>query len=266
VPGDRVFLTHGASEANALALFYLARTIRSEQPRAPTVRIPRPEYPPLFDAAALAGFHETPGSSDLFVRTEPNNPTGRSVPEAALDEMSGGAPRWLIDETFREFTPARSCLRTGRRGLWATGTLTKAYGGDSLRVGWVVPSEEDLPGFRPFHGVLTDQIAWLSAALALDLLTHADEILAESRALFQANLAILRRALPEIEDLSAPVAFDHPGVPDTEPLARAALSQGILTSPGHFFGEPSGIRIGLTRRSFAKDLPAYLKVRSEFVR
>ncbi len=266
VAGPRVFLTHGASEANALALFYLQREIRRATTRAPVVRIPRPEYPPLFDAAAVAGFRDrdAPGA-DLLVRSEPNNPTGARMGLGPLSDQFGEIPRWLIDESFREFTPVESLVRRGPPGAWVTGTFTKVFGGDSIRVGWVVPAERDLPGFESFHGLLTDKVPWHSVQMAREILLHANEILAEARGVFETNRAALRRVLPNLGALAAPVAFDRPGLPDAEPLALRALDAGILTSPGRFFDDPSGIRLGLTRRSFPEDLAAYLAVRTKSV-
>jgi len=264
VAPERVFLTHGASESNALALFFLQREIRRATNRVPVVRIPRPEYPPLFDTAAVAGFRDrdAPGA-DLLVRSDPHNPTGTRMGLGPLADQFGEIPRWLIDETFREFTPVESLLRRGPPGTWVTGTFTKVFGGDSIRVGWVVPAERDTTAFGAFHGLVTDKVAWHSVRLARELLAHAPEILAEARSIFEANRGVLRGALPGIGALAAPIAFDRPGMPDTEPLALRALEAGILTSPGRYFGEPAGIRLGLTRRSFPQDLAAYLAIRAK---
>jgi histidinol-phosphate/aromatic aminotransferase/cobyric acid decarboxylase-like protein len=266
VAPTRVFLTHGASEGNALALFYLHREIRRAAGRAPVVRIPRPEYPPLFDAAAVAGFRDrdAPGA-DLLVRSDPHNPTGIRMGLGPLSDQYGEIPRWLIDETFREFTPVESLVRRGPPGTWVTGTFTKAFGADAIRVGWVVPAERDVPGFTAFHGLLTDKVPWHSVQLAREFLRKAPEILAEARGVFEANRAALRRALPNTGALAAPVAFDRPGMPDTEPLALRALDVGVLVAPGRYFDDPTGIRLGLTRRSFPADLSAYLEVRAKSV-
>jgi aspartate/methionine/tyrosine aminotransferase len=264
VDASRIFLTHGASEANGLALFFLYREIRRGTGKTPVARIPRPEYPPLFDAAALAGFQDkdAPGA-DLLVRSDPHNPTGIRMGLGPLQDQFGEISRWLIDETFREFTPVESLVKRGPPGTWVTGTFTKVFGGDGIRVGWVVPAARDVERFRSFHGLLTDKLPWHSVRLAREFLAHADAIVGEARTLFEQNRAVLRKALPATGALAAPLTFDRPGPADTERITGRALNAGILTAPGRFFDDPSGIRLGLTRRSFPADLQAYLEVRAK---
>lgn len=264
VDAKRVFLTHGASEANGLVLFFLAKETRKRTGKTPTARIEMPEYPPLFDAADLAGF--TPASSgraDLLVRSDPHNPTGLRCDEATLDRLLSDHPRSLLDETFREFGTRRSRAADDRHGCWVTGSFTKAYGADAIRVGWAVPPSEEAETFRRFHGLLTDKLPLLSVAYALDLLASSAEVLGEARELFHANRELLHEALPEVGALEAPLAFDRLGLAETRPFANRCLASGVLISPGDFFGDPSGVRVTLTRRGFPDALAVYLQLREE---
>jgi histidinol-phosphate/aromatic aminotransferase/cobyric acid decarboxylase-like protein len=264
VDPKRVFLTHGASEANGLVLFFLSKATRQRTGKTPTARIVMPEYPPLFDGADLAGFSPAPaGRADLVIRSEPNNPTGLRLDDASLDRLTEDHPRCLLDETFREFGTHRSRAADDRTGRWVTGTFTKAFAADSIRVGWIAPPSEETEAFRRFHGLLTDKVPEISVAYALDLLTNANEVLGEAREIFRTNLKLLRSALPEVGELEAPLAFDRPGIDETRPFASRCLGSGVLVSPGDFFGDPSGVRIGLTRRNFPDSLALYLRLREE---
>jgi histidinol-phosphate/aromatic aminotransferase/cobyric acid decarboxylase-like protein len=264
VPARSVALTHGATEGNALVLLHLAAEIRRARGRAPRVHFHRPEYPPLLDAARFAGFRSVraAAAADLIVRSDPSNPEG--VPADRPRDRPPGRDRvaWLLDETFREFTSRPSAARDGRRGVWVTGTLTKAYGADDVRVGWVVPPPESVEAFGRTQGLLADEVAPTSLGQAAAVLRARSRLLAETRAIFRRNLLALRRALPGVPELAAPVHFDRgedPGWGDR--VAEAALDAGVLVAPGRYFGAPEGVRITLTRRSFPRDLAIYLRAR-----
>jgi aspartate/methionine/tyrosine aminotransferase len=260
----RVSLTHGATEGNALALLFLARDLNRSLGRAPNAGFAVPEYPPIVDVTRLAGFHVDPGlRPDLTVLSDPNNPTGLRADRTFLDESFATRRATLIDETFREFTTAPSWAEVGRPGLWCTGTFTKAFAGDDIRVGWVVAPEESAGDFARFHGLLTDDIPDHSVRCAMALLDHRRKILKEARGIFQRNRAVLAREIPEARTMAAPLWFDRRGGAGAgDALAHRAVRAGVLVCPGSFFGDDSGVRLTLTQRSFPEDLPPYLSVRN----
>jgi histidinol-phosphate/aromatic aminotransferase/cobyric acid decarboxylase-like protein len=264
----RVFLTHGATEGNAVALFTLARTIRTEKHRAPTVRILQPEYPPLGDAARFAGFKPASPSAiaDLAVLSDPNNPTGRGRPSAELKPIGSSPRRMLVDETFREFTSRPSVAQEGCPGVWVTGTLTKVYGADEVRVGWIIVAPGEGEELGAALGLLTDGIAAASRAQAAALLRNRKFVLAEARRIFTVNRRALGLKEATATDLLAPVFFDRlPRGVDGTTFARAALRRGILVAPGSFFGIVDAVRLCLTRRSFPRDYAAYARFRRSFL-
>jgi aspartate/methionine/tyrosine aminotransferase len=265
---SRVFLTHGASEGNSVALLYLARATARETGRTPRIFTPRLEYPPIPDTAAAVGFRrvDAPAGADLVAFSAPRNPEGTRVdPRDSAGWGEDGRPL-LVDQTFREFTEDPPWTRQGRPGLWLTGSFTKVYGADRFRVGFVIPPEAQEDAFALVHGLVLDLIPHVSVSAALAILAHRDEILAESRGLFRRNERILRSAVPGVPELAAPVWFDRGerGL-DGDRLARAALRAGVLVCSGSFFGDPTGVRLCLTRRGFADDLEAYLRVRARFL-
>ncbi len=260
VDASRVFLTHGATEANAWVAFFLART-RTGSNRACRVRFP--EYPPLFDLAHAAGWavHDDARPAGLAVVSQPRNPEGDRWSAEALFRWADGARHLLIDETFREFARAPSFAAAARPRLWTTGTFTKFFGADDLRVGFVVAPEEAKEGFRRFIGLVSDEIPDRSVAGALELLRRIDDVRAQVDRLMDRNRSALRRALPGTVPPLAPVHFDRGLAESGDRLARRCLEASVLVCPGSFFGEPGGVRICLTHRSFPEDLAAYLRVR-----
>ncbi len=264
IPSGRVVLTIGATTANSLVLLYLYRRLRARSGRRPRAGLRAPEYPPLWDTAEAAGFQVSGGLAhqDLAILSNPNNPEGTLRSPDALERETEGTSQVLVDETFREFTPARSLAARSRRGLWATGTFTKIYGADDLRLGYVVPPPEEAEAFRNEAELWVDRPPLASVGGALAILEDRERIVGEARGIFGKNLAYLRERVPDVPSLKAPVWFDRAlGGARTLDLARAGVREGVLVCPGHYFRDPSGTRLCLTRRSFPRDLDAYLALR-----
>lgn len=259
VAPDRLFLTHGATESNAWVTLYVARAIGH---RAGSFRIAYPEYPPLFDGPRAAGFAIVPGEGpcDLAVVSQPRNPEGDEWGPERLFAWADGARHLLVDETFREFGDRPSFSTADRPRLWTTGSFTKFYAGDDLRVGFVVAPEEERTHFDRFVGLFADGLPTASVAGALAALRHRTRLRTEIGAILGANRRALLRAFPGTAPPVGPVWFDRTGARSTD-LAHRLLEASVLVCPGSYFGEPGGTRICLTRRTFPVDLAAYLAVR-----
>lgn len=267
VPASRVFLTHGATEATTLVLFYLARTLRRS---AGPLRcaVARPEYPPIPGTAELAGFRlvRRGAPAEVAALSQPNNPTGRLWSPEEIDAMVSAHSAVLIDETFREFTRAPTNARRPDPEIWVGGSFTKLYGGDDLRVGFVIAPDDATEPFERFHGLLLDELPPASVAGARALVRDRPAILPDIRARIRRNVAILEEHLPGLAGDGAPVVFDRPRRRPTDGLGLAALRAGVLVAPGHYFGDRSGVRLGITRPTFREDLAAYLRVRERWDR
>jgi histidinol-phosphate/aromatic aminotransferase/cobyric acid decarboxylase-like protein len=264
VAPERLFLTHGATEANALLATYLRARKRGA---TPVCRVRYPEYPPLFDLPRAIGYRlsDGPRAATLAVLSQPRNPEGDLWPLDRLAAWADGADHLLVDETFREFGPSRSLATTPRPRLWTSGTFTKFYGGDDLRVGYLVAPPEEVSGFRRFHGVAADEVAPRSIAGALALLERGPRFADGVRRIVERNRRVLGRALPGVASPVGPVHFDRAIGEPSERLAGRCLAASVLVCPGGFFGDARGVRLCLTRRSFPDDLAAYLAVRDRHV-
>jgi len=259
----RLFLTTGASQANALVVLFLARRHRSG--RVPSCRVCLPEYPPLFDSARLAGFRltEEAGPVEGAVLSQPRNPEGDLWDTSRVLDWAGGARSLLVDETFREFAGARTLLRLDHPRLWSTGSFTKFYAGDHLRVGFLVAPEDAADAFARFHGLVTNTLADYSVAGATRALQDREITRRRVAAILRRNLAAARALLPGVRPPVGPVMFDRLDSGEhATTLARRALAASVLVCPGNYFGDPTGVRLCLTRKSFPGDLAAYLAVRS----
>jgi histidinol-phosphate/aromatic aminotransferase/cobyric acid decarboxylase-like protein len=266
VAADRIFLTHGASEGNGWVALYLGRTVRGRGVRR--CRIRRPEYPPLAAIARWAGFTPAsgPGPAALAILSNPRNPEGTWMDSAAVHAATDDARHVLVDETFREFARVPSYSGDGRRGVWRTGTFTKYFGADDLRVGFVVAPEEERTPFARFHDHFADKVPPYSLAAAVATWRARARIRSRVEAVFRRNAAVLRAADPAAPPLAAPVYFDRPVRPNGRALAERCLAASVLICPGDFFGDATGVRIGLTRPSFPRDYRAYRAVRDRALR
>ncbi len=267
VDARRVFLTTGASEANALAILFLARLRKGGA--AGACRVCPPEYPPMFDTAQWAGFRltEGAGTAEIAIVSQPRNPEGDLWERTRFLDWASDARSVLVDETFREFAGTRSLLGTDHPGLWASGSFTKFFAGDDLRVGFLVAPEERAPEFARFYGLVTNLLAPFSVAGATRALRDREKIRRKVLAVQRANVAVARTSFPRLRPPVGPVMFDRPETGEGgDALAHRALRASILVCPGSFFGDPSGVRLCLTRRSFPADLEAYLGVRARVPR
>lgn len=261
VASDRLFLTHGATESNAWVTFYLARTLTASRPRSCRVRLP--EYPPLFDGPTAAGFcvaHDR-RPAELAVVSRPRNPEGTLWPETALLEWADGARHLLVDETFREFADVPSVAGLDRRGVWTTGSFTKFFGADHLRVGFLTAPAEEAEPFGRFLGLVADELPDRSVSAAIALLRGVKSVRSEVQSVLTVNRAAYLRRFPREAAPRAPVCFDRGARDDGGAVAERCLRASILVCPGSFFGDPRGVRLCLTRRTFPADLDAYLAAR-----
>jgi histidinol-phosphate/aromatic aminotransferase/cobyric acid decarboxylase-like protein len=267
VDPTNLFLTHGAHEANFLAVAFVSGRSRTRTRRL-AVRIDAPEYPPFIDIVRATG-NRVVGEqhpADVWMLSNPNNPTGllRMPNEIVRDRKA--APLVIVDEAYREFTRAPSASSAGSGGLWVTGTFTKVYGADEIRVGWSIPPPELRAAYARFHPIASDKIAERSVRSAVAILRARVEVLKEVRGIFSRNAKTLVQGVPGAPRCSAPVWFDRgrTGLPG-DTLQAAALRRSVLVSSGRFFGDPRGVRVCLTRPSFPADLLQYLKVRDRYL-
>jgi aspartate/methionine/tyrosine aminotransferase len=231
-----------------------------------------PREPPrgyALGAAALAaacagagGAEGERGPIGAIVFAEPHNPTGARADHAAL--RAALAPfrgAVVVDEVYAPFdayVDARGKWPGQGRALhpraWAIGSLTKAYGLGPYRVGWLaVPPEERAAADEAVVRAVGElPLRW--ALDALDVLAQVPAIGAELRASLPARRRVVLGALEAVEGLEvhAPPTGPYAWVRVPEgrdvraAVVRWAAEDGLVASPGVFFGDPRGLRVAWT--------------------
>ncbi len=276
LPLDSVLITAGAAEANYLLFRQLLTSgdeIISEAPGWPQagvmakaigarlVEVARDEAQAWqLDPKAVARAI-TPKTRMIFL-TNPNNPTGRLMPESDLRALAALADTlgiWLVvDEVYAglEWVGARPPSIAGLTPFGiTTGSVSKALGLQGLRTGWMICQAPDVirdamilrENSSEIMNVLGEHIA--EVALRPDRLADA---LGRARDEGVATLDRLERFVAGEPRLSwhrpeaGLIGLARVEGTDGESLARALLQAPYRTFllPGSAYGLPQHIRIG----------------------
>jgi len=269
VTADRVVLAIGTSMANHLACAAILDPpghVLVESPGyEPLAALPSyfgsdvESFPRHREAAWALDVEEIaarvrPGTTRLVILSDLHNPTGQRAASAALESLAELAEEYdfhvLVDEVYLEFTTDRRIAATRSARFVSTSSLTKAYGLDGLRAGWIIASEplaERLRALNDLFGIIMPHPSERLAARAFERL---DTIAANVRQLVTANrvLAVdLVARRPELNWV----------VPETGPVGFAQLASGQVNEligllereydttapPGYFFGTDDHFRL-----------------------
>lgn len=184
----------------------------------------------------------------------PNNPTGRSLPLAAVRGLSQSAENVLIvvDESYWEFGPREeSAIDLNAENVLVLRSLSKAYGLAGLRLGFGVGSKEVVGALKsiaaPWSVNAPAQAAGIAAIGEDELLERSLADLARETARM---IAALKPRVPSIVPSSTHFFLIRTG--DGAATRSALLRRGILTRDCASFGLPEYIRIS-TRKPFEND-------------
>jgi aspartate/methionine/tyrosine aminotransferase len=282
VEPEQVLVTAGATLANLLAAataLHVGPDEDSEKKRR--VLVEKPAYEPLVKTPAalgaevdrfLRGDHyelapervekATTDRTRLVTVTNRHNPSGaltdRETLSEAADIAGENGARLLVDEVYAPYVEDTveggfgGPTAAGLENAVVTSSLTKFYGLDDLRIGWLVADEAFVERARStayhFMGV-----ADTNRALGKRALHNADHIAEQSRTLLRENAALLREFLDQRDDVEgflatgSPFAFLDPVNATGDEVTEAAWEEGLLVVPGRFFGDEDRIRVSLGR-------------------
>lgn len=274
---DQVLVTTGSAEANFLTMWRLVEP-------GDRVVVVQPTYGQTPGLAAGLGaevvpldlreeldWQPAPGAAAdaitpntrLVVVTNPNNPTGAVLAEDARAEIVAAADvagAWILaDEVYAGAEIADDAAVTPT--LWgatdrviATASLSKAYGLQGLRLGWLVAPDglrEDLWARKDYTSI--------APAVLSDRLARAALEPPVRRRLIDRARGIIRRHLPIVEewaaatpglrwrrpDAGAICLFGYEAETDSRALAeRLRTRHSVLVVPGAHFGLERTFRIG----------------------
>jgi aspartate/methionine/tyrosine aminotransferase len=255
-PGN-VVATNGASEA-----IFLVYSVLGVGGRAV---IPLPNYPSMFTVPRSLGIEvgnslrPTGARGTIFGLTDPNNPTGVSLDEDAVDRLTdsarGTGTNIFINETYREFTfPGTPMTHFGTSSKVVTSnTMTKFYGLGRLRVGWILADAPKARQLLYAKWAVSGHDSEYSLWIAAQVLRNRARFVERARQIHTKNLELVRRFLGRTKGVSAdlgaaPFCLVHYRKgPASVSLARNLMQRaGVLVSPGDFFGAPRAFRLCFT--------------------
>ena len=298
VPSQHILTVEGAS----LAMFLVCRALLKPDDFA---LVEWPTYEP-FLAAVDAAYAKTlslwrdprtmrlsPAVLETMLRrtgaravilSNPHNPSGVLIPDEELRKLAETAARFhaplIVDEIFRDLVPGAGATFPIHENIVAIGSLSKTYGLSPLRCSWITASDAHLETIRNVWvgiGNIGSQVTQAIATLVLRKRPAFQRFAQQTNRAANAEAARQLRSLAEEKLIELPpesatgVYFPRlAGMRDTAEAAAALRKKHIFVVPGHFFGAPEHIRIGVgqfenaaaVRDAFGQLAPALAKLRS----
>lgn len=267
---EHVVTTHGCSMANHLAM---AATIE----RGDDVAVEHPVYEPVAKVIEYVGGRIVPFTrraenrwhidaddvrraltpkTKLVVFSNLHNPTGAYENEATIAEIARAAgdigARVLVDEVYLEFFRphgARTAVRLAPNVL-ATNSMTKVFGLDGTRLGWVLAEPGMAERTRRLNDLFSINTAHASERIAAKAFDYADALLAESSSLLLRNIDVVDTFVRDHDQLSwakpraGTVGFIQAAEVDVDRFVDELHARHeVALVPGRFFGARDGFRI-----------------------
>jgi aspartate/methionine/tyrosine aminotransferase len=193
----------------------------------------------------------------LAIVTNLHNPSGARMPTATLRAMASLLARvgayLLVDEVYLEClfrSRPESCVHAGANVI-TTNSLTKAYGLDGLRAGWILGPPALIRRAGRINDYMTNNGVAPGEQMALAAFRHHRIIDRRAHAVLDANLDRVRSFFAQETRLHAHLPEGgnvvFPKVPasiDGDGFATHLLRRySTLVVPGRFFEAPQHIRI-----------------------
>lgn len=284
VEEEQVVLTQGASFANYLvhaALLHPGDEAIVEQPTYEVLH----KLPLLFHAAVKRlprrfdnKFQIDPDDlrrlvtdrTRLIVLTNLHNPAGVRIDDNTLIEIGDIAgrvgARVLVDEVYLETYYRNRPLVAARLGdtFITTSSLTKAYGLDGLRCGWVICERGLAAQLRQLYDFCGVVGVFIAEQIGAAVFAHLETIAEKHRGYIRQNLQQMHAFMDEHPQLQW--AEPDNGVIAFPKLTNSATADhlaevlrrkyDVLIVPGHFFESPAHFRIawGIPSEKFSAAL------------
>jgi len=268
-PETEVIPTYGSKEA----IFHLAQVLLDRDSDKALVLSTEPGYPVYDRGAIFAGAdverlplleengflpdldgidEETWSRTAIFWINYPNNPTGAVAPLEFLERLAALAAEhdFLLaaDEAYTELwfdEPPHSALEaTDRSRVAVFQTLSKRSSMTGYRSGFVAGSAEliaALRQYRPTVGTAPQEFVQRASVVAWNDEEHVER----TREIYRRKREVLLPALAQKgirvagSEATMYLWLEVPAGESSEELAARLLEQGLIVSPGTFFG-PSG--------------------------
>ncbi|MCL4341390.1 MAG: aminotransferase class I/II-fold pyridoxal phosphate-dependent enzyme [Candidatus Thermoplasmatota archaeon] len=280
IPQRNMIITTGGSESIFLISHYAIRN-------GFRISVGLPEYPPIFSVpeqlgsrvmkipwASLGEGNFKGGQKNALFFSNPNNPQGdlRVSPESEdmLPLKPGKTNLVYADEAFIEFgfgDKPRSLYHCAD-GMVINGSMTKFYGFSNLRVGWIAGPVSMIQELRNLRSITGAQNPVYPMWIAKQALLSRSRFQDRARQIIHENLRVLRKFVQDHEELhfignptnSSYCLIGYDFSMRSEDFCEALLKeQGVLLSPGDYFGTERSFRLCFTQRpgEFAESLSAF---------
>jgi aspartate/methionine/tyrosine aminotransferase len=247
-PGDEVLIEHPTYEPLIAVARYLGAEVRHFARRAG-------DGFRLDPAEVERGI--TPRSRAVVI-TNLHNPSSALADDDTLRQVgeiaARAGARVVVDEVYLDalWEPApRTAFHLGERFV-STNSLTKVYGLNGLRCGWVLAEPVLAERMWRMTELFNNIGVHAAERMSLAAFRSLDAIARRSRTLLDANAAALNAfyaARPELEAMPhvhGTVSFPRLRTGDADALCTLLLDRyETAVVPGRFFGAPDHVRIGL---------------------
>lgn len=192
----------------------------------------------------------------LVIVSDYHNPTGAALDRPTLEKLAAVAEEAglhvLVDEVYREFThcPGDTIAANVSPRMISTCSLTKAYGLDGLRAGWIVCAPELAERIQRLNDLYGIVMPHPTERLALRALERIDVLRADVDALLARNRPRVEEFLESRDEVSwVPPAAGPVGLVRLadgrveELLSILERRHDTTLPPGRFFGAPGHFRI-----------------------
>jgi len=275
VPPERVVLAQGTSMANHLVCALLLEpgdNVLVEAPcYEPLHALPRyfhaevrffrrrPEDAYRIDAEAVVRLADS--RTRLIICSNLHNPTGKLAPRDDLEALGRLAEargfHVLVDEVYLEWLHEASEATAARLGprFITTRSLTKAYGLDALRAGWIIAGEETARRIRRLVDLFYVFMPHPAERMAARALDRARDLMAVLKPRVERNRGLVADFVAAHSELSwtppdgGTVAFIRLERGSVDELARKLAELDTAVAPGRFFGAPDCFRVGMGMKS-----------------
>jgi aspartate/methionine/tyrosine aminotransferase len=203
----------------------------------------------------------------LIIINSPHNPTGSTLDEETIKDLSRLAKKHdvyiLFDEHYKflPLQPGTELLKSGfdicyniHKKVAATGSITKCFGANGLRIGWLISDDEIIEECREYKHYLTHVTSPISDYLATVMLKNKDKIISHVKNHILKNVKTLNIFMEKynnifeyVEPKGGLVAFPKiKGSKNSDRFCNELLTKkNVSLLPGAVFRENQHFRISL---------------------
>ena len=187
---------------------------------------------------------------DLAFLTNLHNPSGVLESSEKLREIASifanANSIVVVDEIFRPFTKAPTMA--GMPGTAIVSSLSKCFGGAASRIGWIISNSEVIERCSNLKEWTNPEISMLGQNAGIALLKDKSSRLKLARSRIEEHQTAIKDICERYGftwyDSQSVIGFPKIPLDDEKEFCNNLLKEGILVSPGRFFGIPGHIRLG----------------------